>query len=431
MVHIEKGDRENNKIEIKVTVEQEKVNEIFKDVYSDFSKRVKIPGFRAGRVPVNIIEMNLGKEYINQQVAEKLIKDSYNTALEESKYDPIDVPKIDLVQIEKDKPFIYTMILELKPEFEIPSLEDISLERKLHQVSDQQVDEELEKIREGHGRLKEVEGRVSKPDDFLIVDYEAFLDGKPLDDSKKEKQIIQLGERIPPEFNENLVGVKPDDEKDIKVKIPEQVEDKKIAGKEIIYKVKVSEIKEKELPELDDDFAKSVGDYEKLDDLKEFVKKQLVAQAKFESDREFQDSLMEKISEKCNFEVPEILIEKQLEKMMDDLKEDLKMRNMSLEAYYDLIKADEEKVKQEYRVIAEKQIKQELIIDKVITDNEITATEEDVNNKIDEIAESTNQKPLKVRAMFERNNTLENLKEQIKREKAIDILSEKVKVVEK
>lgn len=431
MVHIEKGDRENNKIEIKVTVEQEKVNEIFKDVYSDFSKRVKIPGFRAGRVPVNIIEMNLGKEYINQQVAEKLIKDSYNTALEESKYDPIDVPKIDLVQIEKDKPFIYTMILELKPEFEIPSLEDISLERKLHQVSDQQVDEELEKIREGHGRLKEVEGRVSKPDDFLIVDYEAFLDGKPLDDSKKEKQIIQLGERIPPEFNENLVGVKPDDEKDIKVKIPEQVEDKKIAGKEIIYKVKVSEIKEKELPELDDDFAKSVGDYEKLDDLKEFVKKQLVAQAKFESDREFQDSLMEKISEKCNFEVPEILIEKQLEKMMDDLKEDLKMRNMSLEAYYDLIKADEEKVKQEYRVIAEKQIKQELIIDKVITDNEITATEEDVNNKIDEIAESTNQKPLKVRAMFERNKTLENLKEQIKREKAIDILSEKVKVVEK
>ncbi len=323
------------------------------------------------------------------------------------------------------------MILELKPEFEIPSLEDISLERKLHQVSDQQVDEELEKIREGHGRLKEVEGRVSKPDDFLIIDYEAFLDGKPLDDSKKEKQIIQLGERIPPEFNENLVGVKPDDEKDIKVKIPEQVEDKKIAGKEIIYKVKVSEIKEKELPELDDDFAKSVGDYEKLDDLKEFVKKQLVAQAKFESDREFQDSLMEKISEKCNFEVPEILIEKQLEKMMDDLKEDLKMRNMSLEAYYDLIKADEEKVKQEYRVIAEKQIKQELIIDKVITDNEITATEEDVNNKIDEIAESTNQKPLKVRAMFERNKTLENLKEQIKREKAIDILSEKVKVVEK
>lgn len=431
MVHIEKGDRENNRIEIKVTIEKDKVNDTFKDTYNDFSKRVKIPGFRTGRVPVNIIEMNLGKEYIGQQVAEKLIKDSYNIALEKSEFDPIDVPKIDLVQIEKDKPFIYTMTLELKPEFEIPALDDISVERRPFKINEEQVDEELERIRESHGKLIEVENRESKPEDFLVIDYEAFLDGKPLEDSKKEKQIIQLGDRIPPEFNENLLGVKPDDEKDIKVKIPEQVDDKKIAGKEIIYKVKVSEIKEKELPELNDDFAKSVGDYEKLDDLRTFVKKQLEAQAKFESDREFQDSLMEKVSEKCIFDVPEVLIEKQLDKMMEDLKEDLKIRNMSLESYYNLIKADEEKVRQEYRVIAEKQIKQELIIDKVILDNEITVTEEEVNNRIEEIAESTNQKPLKVRAMFERNKTLENLKEQIKREKAIEILSGKVSIVEK
>ncbi len=431
MVHIEKGDRENNRIEIKVTIEKDKVNDTFKDTYNDFSKRVKIPGFRTGRVPVNIIEMNLGKEYIGQQVAEKLIKDSYNIALEKSEFDPIDVPKIDLVQIEKDKPFIYTMTLELKPEFETPALDDISVERRPFKINEEQVDEELERIRESHGKLIEVENRESKPEDFLVIDYEAFLDGKPLEDSKKEKQIIQLGDRIPPEFNENLLGVKPDDEKDIKVKIPEQVDDKKIAGKEIIYKVKVSEIKEKELPELNDDFAKSVGDYEKLDDLRTFVKKQLEAQAKFESDREFQDSLMEKVSEKCIFDVPEVLIEKQLDKMMEDLKEDLKIRNMSLESYYNLIKADEEKVRQEYRVIAEKQIKQELIIDKVILDNEITVTEEEVNNRIEEIAESTNQKPLKVRAMFERNKTLENLKEQIKREKAIEILSGKVSIVEK
>ena len=382
-------------------------------------------------MPVNIIEMNLGKEYIGQQVAEKLIKDSYNIALEKSEFDPIDVPKIDLVQIEKDKPFIYTMTLELKPEFETPALDDISVERRPFKINEEQVDKELERIRESHGKLIEVENRESKPEDFLVIDYEAFLDGKPLEDSKKEKQIIQLGDRIPPEFNENLLGVKPDDEKDIKVKIPEQVDDKKIAGKEIIYKVKVSEIKEKELPELNDDFAKSVGDYEKLDDLRTFVKKQLEAQAKFESDREFQDSLMEKVSEKCIFDVPEVLIEKQLDKMMEDLKEDLKIRNMSLESYYNLIKADEEKVRQEYRVIAEKQIKQELIIDKVILDNEITVTEEEVNNRIEEIAESTNQKPLKVRAMFERNKTLENLKEQIKREKAIEILSGKVSIVEK
>ena len=432
MFHIEKGKREKNKIEITVTMEPEKVDAAFKDTYHEFSQRVKIPGFRTGRVPVNILEMNLGKEYINQQVAERLIKESYSKAIEESGLDPIDVPKVDLLQIEKDKPLIYKITLELKPEFEIPPLDDISLEKKHIEITDKEVEEELEKIRESHARLKAVEDRESRTGDFLVLDYEIFLNDKPLENSKKEKQIVQLGERTLPEFNKNLVGIKPDTEKEIKVKYPEDINDKELAGKEAVYKVKVSEIKEKELPDLDDDFAKSVGaDYQKLDDLKEHIKKQLNEQAKYEAEREFQDLLMEKVSEKCIFEVPEVLIEKQLENMFHNLKEDLKIRNMTLEDYYKMIKADEEKVKKEFRVIAEKQIKQELIIDKIIQDDKITAADEEVNKKIEEIAESTNQKPLKVRAMFEKNKTLDNLKEQIKREKVIEILSGKIKVVEK
>lgn len=431
MIQIEKGKREDNKIEIKVTVDQEKVEEVFKDTYHQFSQRVKIPGFRTGRVPINILEMNLGKEYIDQQVAEKLIKDSYNKAIEESGFDAIDVPKIDLVQIENKKPFIYNMVLELKPEFEIPSLEDITVEKKIPNVSEQEVEKELERIRESQGKLKAVEDREAQDGDFLVLDYETSMDGNLLENGKKEKQIVQLDDRTPPEFYENLLGAKPDDEKEITVKFPDNIEEKALAGKEVVYKVKVLEIKEKELPELNDDFAKGLGDYEKLDDLKDHLKKQLLAQVKFETDRDFQDSLMEKVSEKIVFEVPEVLIEKQLDKMFDDLKEDLKLRKITLEDYYKMIKADEEKVRQEYRLIAEKQIKQELIIDKIILDDKITATDEDVDNKISEIAESANQKPLKVRAMFEKNKTLDNLREQIKREKVIELLSQKVNVIEK
>ncbi len=432
MFHIEKGKREKNIIEVKVTMEPDKVDEAFKDIYHDFSQRVKIPGFRTGRIPINILEMNLGKEYINQQVAEKLIKESYSKAIEESELDPINAPKVDLIQIEKDKPFIYKITLELRPEFEIPALNDITLEKKQIKITEKEIEEELEKIRDSHAKLKEVKDRESKIGDFLILDYEILLNGKPLENSKKEKQIIQLGERTLPEFNKNLSGIKPDTEKEIKVKFPENINDKELAGKEVIYKVKVSEIKEKELPDLDDDFAKSVsGNYQKLDDLKEHIKKQLKEQAKYEAEREFQDLLMEKVSEKCVFEVPEVLIERQLENMFNNLKEDLKIRNMTIEDYYKLIKADEEKVKKEYRLIAEKQIKQELIIDKIIQGDKITATDEEVNKKIEEIAESTNQKPLKVRAMFEKNKTLENLKEQIKREKVIEVLSGQIKVVEK
>lgn len=422
---------EKNKVEVEVTVEQEQVEQAFKGIYRELSQKVKIPGFRSGRVPVNILEMNLGKEYLNHQVAERLIKDSYTKAIEDSKLDPIDVPKIDLVQIEKGKPFIYKMVLEVKPDFAIPALDDITIEKKKPEINELEVEEELEKIRENYSKLKPVEDRESRIGDFLIVDYEVFLDGKPLENSKREKQLIQLGERAPREFNKNLVGLKPGDEKEVTVKFPENHPDKQIAGKEIIYQVKLSEIKVKELPELDDNLAKSVGDYQTLEELKEHIRKQLTEQAKYEAEREFYESLMEKVAEKCNFEVPEVLIERQLENMMKDLEEDLKERNISLADYYQMIKADEDKVKKEYRVIAEKQIKRELIIDKIIQDDKITATEEDVNKKIEEIAESTNQKPLKVRAMFEKNDSLDNLKEQIKREKAMAILSQKVKIIEK
>ena len=229
MFQIEKGKREKNKIEVTVTMKPEKVDEAFKSIYHEFSQRVKIPGFRAGRVPVNILEMNLGKEYINQQVAEKLIEESYSKAIKESEFEPIDVPKVDLVQIEKDKPFIYKITLELKPEFEIPNLDDISLEKKHIEITDKEVEEELEKIRENHAKLKAVEDRESRIGDFLILDYEIFIDDKPLENSKKEKQIVQLGERTLAEFNKNLSGIKPETEKEIIVNYPENIPDKELA----------------------------------------------------------------------------------------------------------------------------------------------------------------------------------------------------------
>lgn len=431
MINIEKGEKDKNTINVKVTVDNEKVQQEYKNTYHELSQKVKIPGFRSGRIPINILEMNLGKEYIDHQVADKLIKDSYTEAIDKSELDPIDVPKIDLIEIDKEKPFVYNMVLEVKPDFEIPELDDISVDKIKPSVTKKEIDEDLERIRESHGKLNVVTDRESKIGDFLIVDYEAFIENKPASDGKKEKQMFQLGERSPKEFNDNLVGMKPGDEKEVKMKIPGDISDKTIAGKEITYKIKLSDIKEKELPPLDDDFAKSVGDYNTLDELKEHIKNQIDERKKYEAENEFSENLMEKVSEKVKLEVPKVLIEKQVESMMNNLTEDLKNRNITLEAYYKMIKADESKVKKEYSVIAENQIKKELIIDKIIQNDKITATDEEVNKKIDEIAKSTNQKPLKVRAMFEKNKTLDNLKEQIMREKVIEILSRQVKVNEK
>lgn len=431
MIQIEKGNIEKNKVEITVTVEQEKVNQEFNNTYRELSQKIKIPGFRSGRIPANILDMNLGKEYIEQQVSEKLVKNSYTEAIDESKFDPIDVPKIDLVQIDKDKPFVYKMILELKPEIEIPELNDLTIEKKMPMVSDQDVDEELERIRDNHAVLRSVEDRESRIGDFLIIDYKTLVNGKPASGEKKENQMIQLGERVPAEFNQNLVGLKPGDEKEFSFNLPKKQKKESDIDEMITYQIHLSEIKQKELPALDDDFAKSVGEYKDLAELKEHVRKQLFEREKYQSESDFHEALMEKVAERSQFEVPEVLVEKQLDRMMDHLKEDLKNSNMSLEDYYKAIKADEAKVRAEYRILAEKQMKNELILDKIIQSDTITATDEEVKQKIDEIAESTNQSALKVKAMFEKNDTLDNLKEQIKREKAMEYLSRKIKIDEK
>ena len=431
MINIEKGKKENNKIEVKVTIDQEKVQQEFNNIYRELSQKVKIPGFRTGRVPINILEMNLGKEYIDHQVAEKLIKETYTQAIDKSELDPIDVPNMDLVQIDKEKPFIYKMKLEVKPDIEIPKLDDIKIEKKIPKITEKEITDDLERIRESHGKLVEVTDRESRMGDFMIIDFETFAGDELLPDGKKEKQMIQLGDRIPKEFTDNLVGLKPGDEKEIKMKIPEDVNDKKMAGKELTYKVKISDIKEQDLPPLDDKLAKSAGEYKNLEELKQHIKKQLEERARYQAENDFSEDLMEKVAEKCKFEVPEVLINKQVENMLNNLKEDLKKRKMTIEGYYKMIKADESKVKKEYRSLAEKQIKKELVIDKIIQDDKIIATEEDINNKIKEIAESTNQKPLKVRAMFEKNKTLDNLKDQIKREKVVEKLSKQVIINEK
>jgi len=432
MINIEKEKKENNIIDLKVTIDNEKVKQEYNNIYRELSQKVKIPGFRTGRVPINILEMNLGKEYIDQQVGEKLIKDSYTDAITNSELDPIDVPNIDIVQIDKENPFVYKIILEMRPDITIPDLNDISLEKNIPTVEEKEINDDLERIRESHGKLISVEDRPSKMGDFLIVDYTALVDGKPLDEGKREKQMIQLGDRAPKEFNDNLINLQPGTEKEVIMKIPADAADKDLAGKEIIYQIKISEIKEKELPELNDDFAKSIGDnYQNLAELKEHIKKQLFERKKYQSETEFNETLMEKVAEKVDFETPEVLVNKQVENMMNNLQEDLKSRNMKLEDYYKIIKAEEEKVKKEYRDIAKQQIKKELIIDKIIKDDKITATEDEVNEKINEIAQSTNQKPLKVRAMFEKNNTLDNLTEQIKREKVFELLTKRIKVTEK
>jgi len=429
MVKVKIKEQQQGEANLEIEIDKSEVNDRLEKIYNDLSYKVKIPGFRQGKIPKNILNLHLGKEYFYQKLAEEIIPDSYREAIKEVNLEPITQPKINITQIVEDKPLIYEAKIQLKPEVKIGNLEELEIKREDKFVSETDVINELKRLQENQAILKVVKDRKAKEGDFLVIDAEAFLEGKPIEKTKVEKQLIQIGKSPIPEFNQQLVNSLTGEEKEIKINIPQEAKDKNIAGKEITYKIKVLEIKEKELPELNDDFAKKLGNYQNLEELKEEIRKELNRQIDRINRNNFEQTLIEKVTEISEVKVPEVLIERELDYMMKYLESDLKAQNITLSDYYRSINSDEEKVKQEYRIVAEKRVKQELVLDKLSKEFKIEVREEEVKNKIKAIAQEINQDPLKVEANFIKEDNLEALKENIKREKILEHLTRQIKII--
>jgi len=421
MVKVEIITQKENEVKLKVEMDKSKVNSSLDKVYNDTSYQIKIPGFRKGRIPKNILNLHLGKEYFYDKTAEKLIPECYLEAINKNNIHPINQPEIKVIQIEEDKPLIFEATVQVKPEVKLGSFDKITVQKEDVKVTNTDVNNEIKRIQENLAKLKVVEGRKIKKDDFLVINSQGYIEGKEIEGSKVEKQVIQLGEYTPPEFNKKLIGCSAGDDEEIKILVPKDAKDKKIAGKEITYKVKIVEVKEKELPKLNDDFLKKVGNYKTLDDFKKDVKGKLEKQAEMVNKNNYERKLLEKVTEVCEVKIPKVLIEREIEYMMKSLEDDL-------QDYYKSIKTDEEKVKKEYEVVAEKRIKQELVLDKISQEENIKVTEKEIKDKIKTIAKEMKQDPLKVEATFKKNNNLDGLKESIKREKIINFLNNKIKI---
>lgn len=430
MVDVKIKKKEDNEVNLEIEVDKSKVSNQLEKVYNDLSYKVKIPGFRKGKIPRNILNLHLGKEYFYQKTAEILIPGSYNDAIKKVNIEPIEQPRINIIQIEEGKPLIYEASVQVKPEVKIGSLKEIKIRKENLKITSKDVENEIKRIQESYAILKVVKNREAKKGDFLVIDAEAYIDGKLMEKSKVEKQIIQLGKSAIPEFNEKLLGCKPGEEKEINIIVPKDAKDKELAGKEIIYKIKVLEIKERELPELNDDFAKTVGEFSDLNDLRNTINKELNKQIDRINKNNFEQKLLEKVAEICEVKVPNVLVEREANYMMESLENDLKSQKISLQDYYKNINSDEETVKKEYKVVAEKRIKQELILDKIARENGIEVSEKEIKDKIKAIAKEIKQDPLKVEANFKKNNNIDSLRENIRREKVIDYISKQITIID-
>ena len=418
---------EINTIKKKMNVEVPE-DEVIKEVdsfYRELSRKAKIKGFRPGKVPRNILERHF-KDYVKAEVIQKLIQESYPQALSEAKLHPISNPLIDPGEMEGGKPFQYAATIEIKPEIKLEGYIGLKIEGKKEEVKDEEVEERLKNLQNIHAQLKTAsDPRPVRPGDFVILDYEASMENKPLDEGKATDFTVEVGSgRFIADLEEKLVGLKPEEEKEIEVSFPEDYGYKKWAGKTLSFHVRIKEIKEKILPILDDEFAKDLGDYSSLEDLRLKVREEIEKEKKLLLERQLKDQVVEQLLQAHSFEIPESLVEEQTRSLVSDTK----MRLATQGVDFKNLGLSEEKLQGDYREMAQKQVRTFLILEKIADQEGITVTDGEAEDRIREISERIHQKFDVVKRYYEKNGLIPEVKAGIMSEKILSFLLEKANV---
>jgi trigger factor len=418
---------EINSIKKKMSVEvpEEQVIKEVDSFYRELSQKAKIKGFRPGKVPRNILERHF-KDYVKTEVIQKLIQESYPQALSEAKLHPVSNPLIDPGEMEGGKPFQYAATIEIKPEIKLEGYIGLKIEGKKEGVKDEEVEERLKNLQNIHAQLKTVsDPRPVQPGDFVILDYEASMENKPLDEGKATDFTVEVGSgRFIPDLEEKLVGLKPDEEKEVEVSFPDDYGYKKWAGKTLSFHVKIKEVKEKILPILDDEFAKDLGGYSSLEDLRLKLREEIEKEKKLILERQFKDQMVEQLLQANSFEVPESLVEEQTRTLVSDTK----MRLATQGVDFKNLGLSEEKLQGDYREMAQKQVRTFLILEKIADQEGITVTDGEAEDRVREISERIHQKFDVVKRYYEKNGLIPEVKAGIMSEKILNFLLEKANV---
>jgi trigger factor len=403
-------------------------DEVTKEVdsfYKDLGKKANIKGFRPGKVPRNILERYF-KDYVKAEVVQKLIGESYPKALTEANLEPVAPPVIDPGEFSEGKSFQYSAVIDVKPDIKLEGYTGLKIEGKKEELKEEEVEQRLKSLQNLHANLKTVsEGRPIQTGDYVIVDYEASVGGKPLEGAKALDFTVEVGSgQFIPTFEEKLIGLNPGEEKEIEVSFPEDYGYQKWAGKTILFHVKIKEIKEKILPVLDDEFAKDLGDYSSLEELKTKLRGEIEKEKELALERQLKDQVVDQLLEANPFEVPESLVEEQAKALASDMKLRLAAQGMDLKN----LGVTEEKLQGDYKAMAQKQVKTFLILEKIASQEGIAATDEEVDERLKEMAERMHQKFDVVKRYYEKNGLLPEVKAGILRDKTLHFLLEKANV---
>jgi len=413
------------KKKVNVEIPQEQVTKEIESFYREVGKQAKIKGFRPGKIPRGILERHF-KDYVKSEVIQKLIQESYPAALSEKDLHPVSPPVVDPGELESGKPFQYSATVEVKPEIKMEGYTGLIIEGKKEGVKEEEVEERLKGLQNLHAQLKTVpEPRPIQSGDHVIIDYEARMDNKPLEEGKAVDFTVEVGSgRFIPALEEKLVGLNLEEEKEMEVSFPEDYGYKKWAGKTVSFLVKVKEIKEKVLPPLDDEFAKDLGDYASLEDLKAKLKEEIEKEKELMLDRQLKDQMIEQLIQANSFEIPESMVVEQAKALVSDTKLRLASQGIALKN----LNIPEEKLQEDYREVAQKQVRTYLILEKIAAQEGIAVTDEEADERLQSISERTHQKLDVVKRYYEKNGLIPELKTGMLTDKTLDFLLGKANI---
>lgn len=421
-LQVEKLDKNMAKLTIEAPAEA--VEKAIQEAYKKNKNKINIPGFRKGKVPRQMIEKVYGAEVFYEDAANILIPQEYDKALEECGETIVSRPEIDVVQMEKGKPFIFTAEVALKPEVKLGKYKGVEVEKAETAVSDEEVTAEIDKERERNGRIISVEDRAVKDGDMTVIDFEGFVDGVAFDGGKGEDHPLTIGSgSFIPGFEEQLVGAELGKEVEVNVTFPEDYQAEDLAGKAAMFKCTVKEIKEKELPELDDEFASEVSEFETVDEYKEDVKKKLSEQKEAEAKRKKEDAVIEAIIADADMEIPEPMVDLQTRNMAEDYARRLSQQGLSLEQYFQFTGLTAEKFLEQMKPNALKRIQSRLVLEAVAASENLAASDEDYEKELENMAGMYQMEVDKLKEIMGEGEE-KQIREDIAIQKAVEFVTE-------
>ena len=416
---------EHNMAKLTITVSAEEVEKALQAAYLKQRSKISLPGFRKGKVPRQMIEKMYGPEVFYDEAANHMISEAYGKAYDECELEIASQPTIDVVQLEKGKDFIFTAEVAVKPEVKLGEYKGLKVDKVSTRVMQKEVDEEIEKERERNARTVEVTDRAVQDKDIVTLDFEGFVDGVAFEGGKGENYPLTIGSgAFIPGFEEQLIGAEIDKETEVKVTFPEEYQAKELAGKEAVFKCTVHEIKAKELPELDDEFASEVSEEaETLEDYKAEVKAKIKERKENEGKEKKENQAVEQAVANAEIDLPAPMVDLQAKQMADDFARRIMQQGMSVEQYFQFTGLNEEKIMEELKPQAEKRIRTRLVLEAIVAAENIEVSDERLDEELQKMADSYQMEVEKLKE-FMGENEKKQMKEDIAVQDAVTLITE-------